>query len=273
MPTVPCGHWITSRVSRSRLRRRKEYMDNTERERIFLERLQALVTDAKKNQNTTTEEKIKEAFDDLHLTKEQDEQLRNFLSASKIGINETLSYEEYLTEEEHSYLEDYLEIISAIERPDESVFDALKLSAMAGERQAQMRLAELLLQNVVDIAKLYVGQDVLIEDLIGAGNEALTRGVSMLAPLEGPGEVEGTLGRMIMDAMEDLIAENLDEKAKNKETEDRVNKVADKAKELAETLGHKVTAEELAGEGELDLEQIREAIRLSGGKIEDLDCE
>ena len=246
-------------------------MDNTERERIFLEKLQKLVADAKKNHNTTTEEKIREAFGELQLTDEQDTQLRAFLSASKIGIDETLSYEEYLTEEEHNYLEDYLEIISSIERPDESVLDAVKLSAMAGERQAQMRLAELMLSNVVDIAKLYVGQDVLIEDLIGAGNEALTRGVAMLAPLEGPGEVEGTLGRMIMDAMEDLIAENLDEKAKNKEVEDRVNQVAEKAKELAAALGRKVTAAELAGEGEVDLAQIKEAVRLSGGKIEELD--
>ncbi len=246
-------------------------MDNTERERIFLERLQSLVADAKKNHNTTTEEKIKGAFDELHLTKEQDEQLRNFLSASKIGIDEALSYEEYLTEEEHNYLEDYLEAISAIERPDESVLDAVKLSAMAGERQAQMRLAEVMLTNVVDIAKLYVGQDVSVEDLIGAGNEALTRGVAMLAPLEGPAEVEGTLGRMIMNAMEDLIAENLDEKAKDKEAEDLVNLVADQAKELSAALGRKVTMQELAGEGEVNLDQIREAVRLSGDKIADLD--
>jgi DNA-directed RNA polymerase specialized sigma subunit len=74
-----------------------------------------------------------------------------------------------------------------------------------------------------------------------------------------------------MDSMEDLISANLDEKAVGKEIEDRVNRVADLARELAETLMRKVTPEELAHEGEVTIEEIQEAVRLSGGKIEDLD--
>ena len=124
---------------------------------------------------------------------------------------------------------------------------------------------------MVDIARLYAGQGVLLEDLIGSGNEALTIGVTLLAPLESPREVSGFLGRRIMDAMEDLISSNLDEKAVGKEIEDRVNKVADLAAELAEALMRKVTPEELAQEGEVTIEEIREAVRLSGNKIEDLD--
>jgi polyphosphate kinase len=112
---------------------------------------------------------------------------------------------------------------------------------------------------------------VLLEDLIGTDNEALTIGVTLLAPLESPREVSGFLGRRIMDSMEDLISANLDEKAVGKEIEDRVNRVADLARELAETLMRKVTPEELAHEGEVTIEEIQEAVRLSGGKIEDLD--
>ncbi|MDO4285964.1 MAG: sigma-70 domain-containing protein [Eubacteriales bacterium] len=246
-------------------------MEDIRKEQQFLQKLQELVREAKKNRNTVSEEQIQEAFAELELSGEQMEQVRAYLAAAKIGIGEELPLEEYLTEEEHNYLEDYMEALAGIERPGESVLDALKLSAMAGERDAQQRLVEALLPDIVDIAKLYAGQDVLIEDLIGAGNEALARGVSMLGPLEGPQEVEGTLARMAMDAMEDLIAENLDEKAKEREVEDRVNAVADKARELAQDLRRKVTVEELAGEGELSPEQILEAIRLSGNKIEDLE--
>jgi hypothetical protein len=55
--------------------------------------------------------------------------------------------------------------------------------------------------------------------------------------------------------------------------EDMVNLVADKARELAEELGRKVTPMELAGEGDVTADQIAEAVRLTGGRIEDLDVQ
>ena len=153
----------------------------------------------------------------------------------------------------------------------DSVLDAVKIPAMAGEASAQKELTEQMLGKVVEIARLYAGQGVSAEDLIGAGNEALVTGVTLLGHLEGPQEVEGELGRRIMDSMEDLISAMLDEKAFDRELEDEVNLVADKAKELAEILGRKVTAEELAREGEVTLEQINNAVRMTGGMIGDLE--
>jgi RNA polymerase primary sigma factor len=141
---------------------------------------------------------------------------------------------------------------------------------MAGERDAQQRLTEYSLRKVVDIARLYAGQEVFMEDLIGAGNEALLIAVTQLAPLEKPDEVDGYLGRRIMDAMEDLIAMNLDEKAAEKAVEERVNLVADRARELAQELGRKVSVQEVAAEYEMDPEDVREAVRLSGNAIGDI---
>ncbi|MBQ3972651.1 MAG: hypothetical protein II628_00660, partial [Lachnospiraceae bacterium] len=148
-----------------------------------------------------------------------------------------------------------------------------KLSAMAGDRDAQSGLTEAMLPKVIDIARLYAGQGVLMEDLIGGGNEALALGVTLLGPLEKAEEVEGFLGRRIMDAMEDMIAANMDERAGDRAVEDKVNRVAEKAAELAGELLRKVTPRELAAEGELTLEEILEAVRFSGNKIEDLDTE
>jgi RNA polymerase primary sigma factor len=144
---------------------------------------------------------------------------------------------------------------------------------MAGDREAQGRLTEAMLPKVIDIARLYAGQGVLMEDLIGGGNEALALGVTLLGPLEKAEEVEGFLGRRIMDAMEDMIAANMDERAGDKAVEDKVNRVAEKAAELAGELLRKVTPQELAAEGELTLEEILEAVRFSGNKIEDIDTE
>ena len=170
------------------------------------------------------------------------------------------------------FLDDYLSLIREIPQPAQGEADALRLSAMAGDEQAQKRLAEVMLIRVVDIARLYAGQDVLIEDLIGAGNEALARGVKLLAPLETPDEVDGALGRRIMDAMEDLISQRIDERAADRDVEDLVNRVAKEAGELAQDLGRKVTVAELAREGVVSEEEILRAIRFSGGKIEELEA-
>ena len=162
-------------------------------------------------------------------------------------------------------------IVEAIEVPSENVLDAIKLSAMAGEVPAQKKLAEYSLGKVIEIARLYAGQGVYLEDLIGAGNEALMIAVAQLAPLERPGEVDGYLGRRIMDAMEDLVAQNLDNKALDKRVEEKVNQVADKARELSGELGRKVMVSELAAEYEMDAEEIREAVRLSGNAIAEIE--
>ena len=247
--------------------------DTIKKEQLFLQKLQSLVADARKKGNTVSEEEIEEHFRDLDLSSGQMDQVRAYLSTQKIGVGEPLQYEDVITEEEHDYMEDYEAMIAALPALPDGVFHALKLSAMAGDRDAQSRLTEAMLSRVIDIARLYAGQGVLMEDLIGGGNEALTVGVTLLGPLEKAEEVEGFLGRRIMDAMEDMIAANMDERAGDKAVEDKVNRVAKKAAELAGELLRKVTPQELAAEGELTLEEILEAVRFSGNKIEDIDTE
>ena len=237
---------------------------------LFLQRLQETTKRARQNGNTITEEELADSFADLALDEAQMVQVREYLHKSGIGIGEALPAEEVLTDEERDHLADYEAMLDAIEVPSDNILDAIRLSAMAGEREAQERLTEYSLKKVVDIARLYAGQEVYMEDLIGTGNEALLIAVTQLAPLEGPEEVDGYLGRRIMDAMEDLISMNLDEKAAEKVVEERVNLVADRARELAEELGRKVSVEELAKEYDMDPDDIREAVRLSGNAIGDI---
>ena len=47
------------------------------------------------------------------------------------------------------------------------------MSVMAGDRAARQQLTESFLREVADIARLYAGQGVPLEDLIGEGNVAL----------------------------------------------------------------------------------------------------
>ena len=124
---------------------------------------------------------------------------------------------------------------------------------------------------MVEISKLYSRQGVFLEDLIGEGNVALAMGVTMLGCLEHAREAEGMLMKMVMDAMEGIIAEAMQEADKDKKVADRVNKVADKARELARELHRKVTIEELAQETGMSVKFIQDAMRMSGFAIEDLE--
>ena len=93
----------------------------------------------------------------------------------------------------------------------------------------------------------------------------------MLGSQEHAAEAEGMLMKLVMDAMEDCIAENMQEAEKDKKVLGRVNKVATKAKELAEDMHRKVTVQELSEETGISRKAIEDAMRISGYTIEDLE--
>lgn len=239
-----------------------------DREQLFGKKLEEVRRLAKEQGNCISREQIGEAFAELGLAGEQLALVEDYLKKNRIGIGEPVNPEDYLTEEEIHYLDFYLEELSRMEEVSEGEKEAIALSAMAGDGQAQARLVEIYLPQVVEIAKLYGGQGVFMEDLIGEGNVALTAGVTMLGCLEHASEVEGMLGRMMMDAMEECIGEQLEQQRRDKKALERVNMVAGQARELSETLQRKVTVEELVAETELSEEEVLEAIRMSGHHIE-----
>lgn len=248
-------------------------MKNMNQEVVFARTLEEVRNLAKEQGNCITKEQIAEAFSKMNLAEEQLALVEDYLIKHKIGIGEPVNPDDYLTEEEVNYLDTYLEELKQMKQVSEGEKEAITLNAMAGDTSAQAKLAELYLPQVVEIAKLYTGQGVYLEDLIGEGNVAVAMGVTMLGCLEHASEVEGMLGKMIMDAMETAINGNLDEAQKDKKVADKVNEVADKAKELAEDLQRKVTIEELAQETTLSEEEIREAVRMSGNNIEYIEKE
>lgn len=242
-----------------------------EKEVIFARTLEEVRKTAKEQGNCIAAKQVEEAFAPLNLSEEQLALVYDFLEKHKIGIDEEVNMDDYLSEEEKNYLEMYLEDLETLEQVTEGQREGITLSAMAGDTEAQRRLVEIYLSQVVDLAKLYGGQGVVIEDLIGEGNVALAMGVSMLGCLENASEAQGMLGKMIMDAMEEYIAENAEEGKKDRHVLEKVNKVAEAAKNMADDLGRKVTAQELAQESGMSLKSIRDAMRISGFKIEDLE--
>lgn len=243
----------------------------TNQEVLFAKTLEEVKKQAKEQQNCISRQQVLEAFEQLGLSEEQLELVFDYLKKHKIGIDEPVDLDEYLSDEEMDYLEEYKKELAMLEEVSAGEQEAIILSAMAGEREAQQRLISLYLPQVVEISKLYAGQGVFLEDLIGEGNVALSMGVGMLGCLEHGKEAEGMLMKMVMDAMENCINENMQEADKDQKVADRVNKVADKARELAAELHRKVTVQELAKETGMSEKTIRDAMRMSGFAIEDLE--
>lgn len=241
-----------------------------DREVRFAKALEAVKEKAKEQNHSISKEQVEEAFAPLELTGEQMEMVYQYLHQHKISVGEQIDLDEYLQEEEKDYLENYLEELRALPDASEGEREAITLSAMAGDADAQRRLTEVFLPEVAEIAKLYAGQGVYLEDLIGEGNVAVAMGVTMLGALEHASEAQGMLAKLIMDAMEEYIAENAKESKKDKRIADKVNKVADAANELYEELHRKVTVEELMNETGMSRKAIEDAVRMSGNKIEAL---
>ena len=245
-------------------------IDNKEKE--FAEILKLVTRTARENKNIISSEQVKEAFSELDLDEKQFEMVFEYLKSHKIGVDEdAVVFDDDLTEEETNYLNDYLESLKALPTYNDGEKEAIQMAAISGDKDAQSKLIECYLPLVVDVARMYSEQGVYLEDLIGEGNVALAKGVNMLDAVGEPKEVEGFLYKLMLDAMEAIIEENLAEDAGGQKVLKLVQEVADKAKELSEELRRKVTVEELMEETGWDEEKIRSAIKVSGDAIEDLD--
>lgn len=241
------------------------------KEILFGQTLEKIKQQAKEQGNVISEETVKEAFSQLALDDNQLEMVYDYLKKHGIGLGEPVDMDAYLEEEDRNFLGMYLEELALLGEFTEGQKEAITLSAMAGDADAKKQLITVYLPEVVDMAKLYAGQGVIMEDLIGEANLALATGVEMLGALEHASEVPGMLGRLMMDAMEEYIAQNSQSDDIGKQAADKVNRVADAAKELSDELLRKVTAQELSAETGFSLEEIQEAVRLSGKKIDEIE--
>ncbi len=242
-----------------------------DKEKEFAALLADVTKLGREQKGIVSEDQVKEAFKALSLSDDQLALVYDYLKKHGIGIGQPADPEDFLTDEEHNYLKDYEESLKELPEVSENEKIGITISAMSGDKSAQNRLIEIYLPSVPDIAKMYVDQGVYIEDLIGEGNLVLTSGVTMLGAIEKPEEAEAFLTKMIMDAMEELISDSLDEDARGQKAVKHVQKVADKAAELAKELRRSVTVEELAEESGMSVDEIIEAIRMTGNNIEDID--
>ena len=106
----------------------------------FTEILEDVKFSARSNGGYIKEEDVREAFEELDLSKEQFSMVFDYLRKNNIGIGEPLSDEEYLNPEERNILEEYDRELGALQTISESEKDAYSIEAMAGDENAKQQL-------------------------------------------------------------------------------------------------------------------------------------
>lgn len=237
----------------------------------FIKRIGELTELAEEQENVIFDEQIDAIFPEAAEDSEKRKVLLDYLKEKRIGVNEKMDSDDLMTEDEKNYLDFYIEDIKGSTDLNPGEREAFRLAAIHGdEKAAQIVLKDYLL-NVIDIAKLYAGQGVLIEDLIGEANIALVMNLENLGALEKASEVDGFFGKICMDTMQDMIAARMDEMSEGEKMVKKVEKVSKEAKALAALLGRKVTVEELAQESKMSVNYINNALKLCGNKIEEIE--
>ena len=242
-------------------------------EKAYRSALEACTRKAHENHNYITEKEYKSFFEQLEMNEKQDTLTRNYLQNIKIrfGTFEGQDTEEVvLSEKDGKYLKFYMDDLEVLCDYTEEETAEITKKAMEDDADAKKKLISIHLKDVVDIAKLYVYQGLPLEDLIGEGNIGLMMGVDTLGCIENAEEVEGHLGKMIMDAMDSAIAADTDTKEEMERVIERITDIGIKAKELSEDLRRDVTIEELSRETGIEKADIDEAMRLTGNNIEGL---
>lgn len=87
---------------------------------------------AKEQNNCISEQQVREAFEELSFSDEQLLMVFDYLKKHKIGIDEPVDLDDYLTESEMDYLEEYRKELALLEKVSDGEREALILSAMAG---------------------------------------------------------------------------------------------------------------------------------------------
>ncbi len=234
---------------------------------------------SKKQGDCISREKVKELFGEMQLTQEQHLLVCKYLVEEGVAIVEDEAA--YLAQvQEQAKKQGSSPKMRAFGHLDQYLEDLEKLEILSREERL-LRVGELLpnkeltrelipplyLREVADIVRLYEGQGVEAEDLIGEGNISLLTGVNLLDCCETAQEAEEFIIKMIMDGMESLIMEKSSDEELDLRILKKVNELNEKAKELAETLEREVTIEELAAEMGTDIEELKETLRFAGDAI------
>lgn len=264
----------------------------------FLEKLAWLADYAKKCGNVLTKDEVDKAFSGMELAGQQFDLIYRYLFEKKITVRGILvdnlkedtpdfkpkwmrenevdspeNKEDFLwckedekdakNSEDSRYLQIYLEELKQLPKVTENERLELAMRLLAGEETLFHPLLEATLYEVVETARKYLGQGVLLEDLIQEGNIAL---MQVLKEITGKKQQEEPL-RYIREYVQYEMEQYIDEQTALGDEEERVvaklGLLHEAAKYLAKENGELPSAKELAEFTKIPLQEVAELIRLS----------
>ena len=232
----------------------------------FLDRLSGLVKKAQGQGNQISIPEVQEVFADMNLSKEQMDLMFEYLMAQKVAVVgfvklDTEKVEIEFTEEEKTYLKEYMEDLNAF--PELSLEERKPLyeKAVADDEGAKQKLMEAYLRDVVVVAKEMYVPDVFLGDLIQEGNLGLVFGVEMLTDVENAHDI---IMSQIRQSIQLLLEEQKELKGRDKKMIEKVQMLDEAITGLTEELGRKISIDELAIHLGMEIEEIEDILKLTG---------
>ena len=242
----------------------------------FQEKLAEICEIGEKNGKVLKPEQIKACFGELDLDKSQLIKILQYLKLKGISIEgaegfvassqageEEKEKKVPLTPEEEAYLKEYLEGLDEQEQSERSPEELFKLLSQ-GDVMAQAELSQRYLRTAAEMAVEMNCEEIFLEDLVQEAN------ISLLMALgeEEPAQKDETwlLGR-IRAGIRHAIEEQTQRKFEDDYLVAKVEKLEAAVRELTEDEDEessKFSVEELAIILDMDEEEIRDVLRLTG---------
>lgn len=238
----------------------------------FRTALAALSASAQQKNRKLKQEEVQEFFRDMNMNEDQYQLVYAYLSSKRIHVEGVelprTAEEQPYTEEEQEFLRQYQRDMRYVRRQSADIMPELFSRASDGDDKAKSLLIEHYMERVLELAKEYAHQGLLIQDLVQEGNLGLMIGIDTLGLAEEDLSFEAHLENEIHRAIRTALDEQEGSKSTGEQITEKLNKLANSITELTEDLGRQVTPEELSLYLDMPLDELEDLLRIAGETIE-----
>lgn len=232
----------------------------------FAKAIENLKEIAKSYENILAISDIKEELKDLNLTEEQLQAVYEYLLENNIQIpdyrgKKEVTEERTENEEDSRFLQMYMEEIKELKDISTDQIEELFWKAIKGDNGAREQLVSGYLNRIVDFARIYRGQGVLLEDLIQEGNIGLLNALFAAEQQPEIENVESYLTEQICESMEAAIYEIETENKAEDYLVKQMEEVDKYINEFEQENHRKPFAEELAEIMKKETEEVKDIMK------------